>query len=158
MLYGRIDPGEFWVSLFSFRITVLLKDDPSSAYVHVLTQQYCCFSPKFVYPPRKLPAGLKLTPLSELSPPPETNSQTVMAQMAPVLKLLRNGGSKHVEAFQQVLAQSVQTEARLLKQTYENYELQNLIDIRQERLDRGLAVQDLDALLEQQTNVNQTFS
>ena len=111
-----------------------------------------------MYPPRKLPAGLKLTPLSELSPPPETNSQTVMSQMAPVLKLLRNGGSKHVEAFQQVLAQSVQTEARLLKQTYENYELQNLIDIRQERLDRGLAVQDLDALLEQQTNVNETFS
>ena len=90
-----------------------------------------------------------MTPLSDLSPPPETNPQTVMTQMAPVLKLLRGGGSKHAEPLQQLLLQSVQAEARILNQLYDNYQRQNLVDIRQERLDRGLAVQDLDALLEE---------
>ncbi|KAL7576358.1 hypothetical protein ACA910_018171 [Epithemia clementina (nom. ined.)] len=116
------------------------------------------FGPKFVYPPRKLPAGLKLTPLSELSPPPETNPQNVMLQMTPILKLLRSGGSKHVEPFQQILLQAVQTEARIINEFYENHQRQNLLDIRQERLDRGLAVQDLDALLEEQTKESQGFS
>mmetsp|Transcript_13661 Transcript_13661/g.28223 ORF Transcript_13661/g.28223 Transcript_13661/m.28223 type:complete len:555 (-) Transcript_13661:19-1683(-) len=105
------------------------------------------FGPRFVYPPRKLPAGLKLTPISEVSPPPETDPQVVMAQIAPIIKLLRTGGWKNPDAFQHMLQQSIQAEARILKNMYANYQRQNLMEVKQLRLDRGMAVQDLDDAL-----------
>jgi len=106
------------------------------------------FGPKFLYPPRKLPAGLKLAPLSDLAAAPEKDPQVVMAQMTPIIKYLRTSGWKNPDYFQQVLQQAVQAEARILNNMYESYHRQNLLEIRKEREERGLATQDLETLLE----------
>eukprot|EP00977_Amphora_coffeiformis_P009841 scaffold2257_cov169-Amphora_coffeaeformis.AAC.19 len=47
------------------------------------------FGPKFVYLPRKLPPGLKLSPMSELCPPPP-DYETIMAELMPVSHFLKN--------------------------------------------------------------------
>jgi Set1/Ash2 histone methyltransferase complex subunit ASH2 len=96
------------------------------------------FGPKFVYPPRKLPPGLKLSPVCELCPPPP-DYETTMAELAPVLKQFRK--AEHATALQE----AVQAETKVLMETYDAYMRQHLEDIKKERVDRGLTVADFPA-------------
>jgi hypothetical protein len=96
------------------------------------------FGPKFVYPPRKLPPGLKLSPVCELCPPPP-DYETTIAELAPVLKQFRK--AEHATALQE----AVQAETKVLTETYDAYMRQHLEDIKKERVDRGLTVADFPA-------------
>ena len=109
------------------------------------------FGPRFVCPPKKLPAGFKVAPLSDLAPPPETDAQVILDQMSSIFKMLKNGGMKNPEHFQEVLRQGIQAEGKILGNMFQTYHRKNLEEIKQERLDRGLAVQDLETLLEELT-------
>jgi len=89
------------------------------------------FGPKFVYPPRKLPPGLKLSPVSELCPPPP-DYETIMAELMPAMKLFRK--VEHNTALQE----AVQMEIKVLHEIYDGYVRQHSEDVKQERLERGL--------------------
>ena len=93
------------------------------------------FGPKFVYPPRKLPPGMKLTPISELCPSPP-DYETIMAELMPVMKQLRK------EEQRTALQEAVQAETKVLMEIYDNYVRQHMEDIKQERMERGLTVTD----------------
>lgn len=89
------------------------------------------FGPKFIYPPRKLPPGLKLSPISDLCPPPP-DYETIMAELMPVQKLFRK--AEHTTALQE----AVQMEIKVLMEIYDGYVRQHAEDVKQERLERGL--------------------
>lgn len=93
------------------------------------------FGPKFVYPPRKLPPGLKLAPLSDLAPPPP-DLETVLAELQPVLRQLRKDEQRTA------LQQAVAAEVKLLVEIYDSYGKQHLRDIKKARMERGLSVAD----------------
>jgi hypothetical protein len=94
------------------------------------------FGPYFVCPPKKLPAGLKLKPLSDLCPSP-VSPEEAMLKVTATAKLLRK--PEHAQA----LKDAVQAEATVLCQTYEIFAQAQIDYVRLERLDRGLSVNDL---------------
>jgi hypothetical protein len=107
------------------------------------------FGPKFVYPPRKLPPGLKLAPYSDLCPAPPSY-ETVLAELQPVLRQFKK--EEHKTALQQAVA----AETTVLHEIHETYLAQHLQDIRAQRVDRGLSVADFPEAVvdEKQTNNN----
>jgi hypothetical protein len=98
------------------------------------------FGPKFVNPPRKLPPGLKLLPMSDLCKPP-LDFDMAVTQLnhgsSTLFKLFRK--AEHVQALQE----AIRVEAQILTETYDNYMKQHYDDVRRARLECGLTVQDL---------------
>jgi Set1/Ash2 histone methyltransferase complex subunit ASH2 len=90
------------------------------------------FGPAFIFPPRKLPAGLRLKPISDLCPAPD-----VVTDLN--IKLL----DKDAQA---ALHKAAQAEAAVLCQAHDEFCQQQLAHVRQERLKRGISVQDLPPL------------
>lgn len=90
------------------------------------------FGPFFVYPPEHV----QVQPMMDRCPPPMT-SPTVLTQLEPVLKLLKQPEQ------QELMQEAVQTEVDLINQTFNQFMDDHLADIRQERLARGLPVEEL---------------
>lgn len=94
------------------------------------------FGPTFVYPPRKLPAGIKIAPLTDLNPPP-LDPDAAVAKLANVIKLFRKPEQ------QQNLRAAIRAEATVMCQSYNNFLEEHLQQVRAQRLDRDLPVDDL---------------
>ena len=87
------------------------------------------FGPHFIYPPRKLPAGLKkLQPFSDLCPPPTKHELKS--------NLLDKAG-------QAMLQQAADAEAEILMAAYEEWRKTQVAFVRRERIERGVSVSDL---------------
>ena len=97
------------------------------------------FGPYFVCPPRKVPAGLKLRPLSDLCAPP-LSPEDAVTKISATAKLFRK--PEHAQA----LKDAVHAEAEVLCQAHEMFSQSQLEYVRQERLEHGSAVQDLPDL------------
>lgn len=100
------------------------------------------FGPHFVYPPKKLPAGLtkQLRPLSEACPAPMAATEAVLALQTDVLKpYLHHLTSDQVQA----LRHAIQIEADMVVRAYDIFQQNQLKWVRQEREQRGVSMNDL---------------
>jgi len=94
------------------------------------------FGPKFIFPPRKLPAGLKFRPMSSLCKQPASveESWTKVTKE----KIFRKADT------QQKFLDLVQTEARVVMDAYQNHRKKHIIDVWNERTNRKLKTDDLE--------------
>jgi len=94
------------------------------------------FGPHWVYPPKKLPPGLKLQPCSDLCKPPESPEQAVRT-CSPAVKLFRK------QEHQNALKEAIEEEARVQCQAYSKFMKWHVGQIKKARAERGLSVADL---------------
>lgn len=110
------------------------------------------FGPHWVYPPKKLPPGLKLAPLSDLCPPPMTAEEVLSSsKLATAVKLFRKADQ------QRALKEAIVAEAEILCQAHDRFIEQHVRDVRQEREDRGLSVQDLPEVVVETTKTEEAM-
>lgn len=95
------------------------------------------FGPHWVCPPRRLPVGMrKMTPLSELCPPPP-GSEEAVEKCAAAIKVFRK--PEH----QAQLKVAIQVEANVRREAYEAHVAQRVAEVRAAREERGLPTTDL---------------
>lgn len=97
------------------------------------------FGPHWIYPPRKLPQGLKFQPLCDICPPPLKPDVAVQKCNA-AMKLFRK------QEHQNALKVAIREEAQVLCDAYDKYWNFQIGQIRKARSDRGLSVQELPDL------------
>jgi len=93
------------------------------------------FGPNFVYPPRKLPTGLKFRPISKLCQQPISIEETLA-------KVTKERTFRKADT-QQKFLDLVQTETRVLLDAYQNHRKKHVIDVWKERTKRKLKTEDL---------------
>ena len=94
------------------------------------------FGPNFIYPPRKLPTGLKFRPMSNLCQPPLSVEESSV-------KVAKERSFRKVD-IQQKFLELVQTETRVLADAYHNHRKKHIIDVWKERTKRNLKIEDLE--------------
>jgi SPRY domain len=114
------------------------------------------FGPHFLYPPKPLPIGLKLQPLSSRCPVPMTPEQALSHMMGVLQNLtwpnLTMAGSPaktvswNIKDWHQAWRTAIQAEATIWRQAYDAYALQQLQDLHAARQARHMSVADLPAL------------
>jgi Set1/Ash2 histone methyltransferase complex subunit ASH2 len=92
--------------------------------------------PHFIYQPKKLPAGIKIQPVSDLCPPPMLVEEAVTR----VQKEKTFRKSDVMEKFQEL----VLTEAQILQDAYQNVRTKHILEVKEEREKRSLSTTDLD--------------
>jgi Set1/Ash2 histone methyltransferase complex subunit ASH2 len=104
------------------------------------------FGPHFVYPPKKLPAGLtkQLRPLSEACPVPMAPTEAVQALQTVIKPYLHHLTQDQVQA----IRHAIQVEADMVVRAYETFHQNQLKWVRQEREKRGISIHDLPELAE----------
>lgn len=95
------------------------------------------FGPNFIYPPRKLPSGLKLHPMSKLCTPPITpeDAAAKISKEKPFRK----------PDMQQKFLELVQTEVQVLQDAYKVHRTQHIAYVMKERKKRDLKTDDLES-------------
>eukprot|EP00978_Attheya_sp_CCMP212_P007508 scaffold17391_cov54-Attheya_sp.AAC.4 len=96
------------------------------------------FGPYFVHPPKRLPSGMKLKPVSELCPPPPTPQEAV----AKALKE-QPFSKKTEEATVTAFRDAVHAEAQIRFDAYNEHMAQHVELIREARQARHLSTSDL---------------
>jgi Set1/Ash2 histone methyltransferase complex subunit ASH2 len=81
--------------------------------------------PHFIYHPKKLPAGIKIQPVSDLCPPPMLVQEAVTRVQKE--KVFRKFDA--TEKFQEV----VQREAQILQDAYQNVRKKHILEVKEER-------------------------
>jgi Set1/Ash2 histone methyltransferase complex subunit ASH2 len=94
------------------------------------------FGPNFIYPPRKLPTGLKFRPMSNLCQPPLSIEESSV-------KVAKERTFRKADT-QQKFLELVQTETRVLADAYQNHRKKHVIDVWKERTKRNLKIEDLE--------------
>ena len=94
------------------------------------------FGPNFIYPPRKLPTGLKFRPMSNLCQPPLSVEESSV-------KVAKERSFRKTDT-QQKFLELVQTETRVLADAYHNHRKKHIIDVWKERTKRNLKIEDLE--------------
>lgn len=96
------------------------------------------FGPYFIYPPKGLPTGMKLQPMSDIYPKPKSPSEVLDAfkKEKCILK-------KVEEAITQAFYDAVYLEAEMRHGTYQKHLADHVDFVRNKRMDRGLSTSDL---------------
>jgi Set1/Ash2 histone methyltransferase complex subunit ASH2 len=92
--------------------------------------------PHFIYQPKKLPAGIKIQPVSNLCPPPKLVEEVVTR----IQKEKTFRKPDVMEKFQEL----VQTEAQILQDAYQNVRKKHILEVKEEREKRSLSTTDLE--------------
>ena len=92
--------------------------------------------PHFIYQPRKLPAGLKLHPVSDLCKSPVSIEEALA-------KVQKEKAFRKPD-MNQTFLDLVQAEAKILQDSYQNHRKKHVQEVRQEREKRGLNTSDLE--------------
>jgi Set1/Ash2 histone methyltransferase complex subunit ASH2 len=92
--------------------------------------------PHFIYQPKKMPAGIKIQPVSELCPPPMLVEDAVTR----VQKEKTFRKPDVMEKFQAL----VLTEAQILQDAYQNVRTKHILEVKEEREKRSLSTTDLE--------------
>jgi Set1/Ash2 histone methyltransferase complex subunit ASH2 len=104
------------------------------------------FGPHFIHPPRGLPSGMKVRPLSEVcSAPPTADDVFEMFKKEKVF------GKKIDESLVKILNEAVQTEAQMRYECYQKHLEENITEVRKARTDRGLSTSDLPDVEQDET-------
>lgn len=96
------------------------------------------FGPHFVYPPRSLPSGMKVRPVSELCTPPLEPDEAVESALKE-----RAFPKKAEEGAVRAFREAVNAEATIRRDCYENHARRHVDEVRSEREARGLSTGDL---------------
>lgn len=98
------------------------------------------FGPHFIHPPRGLPSGMKVKPLSEVcTSPPTAESVLEMFKKEKVF------GRKVDESVINAIHEAIQVEASLRYECYQKRMEKNIEEVRKARTERGLSTGDLPA-------------
>jgi Set1/Ash2 histone methyltransferase complex subunit ASH2 len=113
-------------------------DIPSGTYypavsVYLGASVRAHFGPHFVYPPRKLPHGMKPKPVSDLCEKPLTDITACLKQVP----------KKTDEALVKALEEALQEEAEIRQQAYAQHLEQQTAAVKKEREARNLSTNDL---------------
>jgi Set1/Ash2 histone methyltransferase complex subunit ASH2 len=94
------------------------------------------FGPHFVYNPRKLPHGVKVKPMSELCEKPPTVDS--------IQSLLKQLPKKTDDSLIKALEEALKAEADVRNEAYQQHYAQHVSDVKRERGERNLSVNDLE--------------
>jgi hypothetical protein len=101
------------------------------------------FGPHFIHPPRGLPSGMKVRPLSEnCTPPPTADDVLEMFKKEKVF------GRKVDENIVNVLHEAIRVEAKMRHDCYQKRLENHVVEVRKARTERGLTTADLPVLKE----------
>ena len=92
--------------------------------------------PHFVYPPKKLPGGIKLSPMSDLCPIPVSVADAEQ-------RVQKEKTFRKPDIMQSFLG-LVRAEAEVLQDVYQNHKKNHIREIKEEREKRGLKADDLE--------------
>ena len=120
--FDRITPGTYYPAV--------------SAYMGGSAQLN--FGPHFVYPPRTLPSGMKVRPVSDLCPPPPDSEEAVELALR-----ARAFPKKTDEASVASFRDAVRAEATIRYDCYLNHMKRHIREVSEARKDRGLSTGDL---------------
>jgi hypothetical protein len=94
------------------------------------------FGPNFIYQPRKLPAGMKLRPLSDVCSPPVTFEEASA-------KIAKERPFRKPDMHQKFLG-LVEAEVKVMQESYKAHRTKHVLDVMEERKKRGLNTDNLE--------------
>ena len=109
------------------------------------------FGPHFIHPPRGLPSGMKVRPLSDVcTAPPAVEDVFEMFKREKVL------GRKVDETIVNALHDAIRVEAQMRYECYQKHLEKNIIEVRKARIERGLSTGDLPPVIKEDEDMKNT--